>query len=76
LRKFLFKQKIETVLNYPTALPFLPAYKRLGHKPEDFPEAFQNQNEIVSLPMFPEITSEQQEAVATAVADFYESGHV
>jgi dTDP-4-amino-4,6-dideoxygalactose transaminase len=31
---------IQTVVNYPVALPFLPAYRRFGHRPEDFPVAY------------------------------------
>ncbi len=30
---------VQTAINYPTALPFLPAYARFGHRPEQFPNA-------------------------------------
>jgi dTDP-4-amino-4,6-dideoxygalactose transaminase len=61
---------IQTVINYPTALPFLPAYQRLGHKAEDFPASFAMQSRILSLPMFAEISDEQIEHVADSVARF------
>src|SRR5262245_28378145 len=46
-------------IHYPLALPFLRAYAHLGHKPEDFPNAFHNQSRILSLPMFPEMSGAQ-----------------
>lgn len=61
---------IQTVINYPVALPFVPAYKRLGHKPADFPVAAQHQSRILSLPLFPEITDAQMECVAQALREF------
>lgn len=61
---------IGTVINYPRALPFLPAYARLGHRPEDFPVAHRQQGRILSLPIFAELTEAQQDEVAGAVLDF------
>lgn len=51
---------IQTAINYPTALPFLAAYSRFKHRPEQFPNAFGDQSRILSLPMFAEITIDQQ----------------
>lgn len=61
---------IQTVVNYPIALPFLPAYARFKHRPEEFPSAYHAQSRVLSLPMFPEITPAQIEVVAQAVRDF------
>ncbi len=61
---------IQTVVNYPTALPFVPAYAYLGGKPEQFPNAFRHQSRVLSLPLFPEMTAGQQQLVATAIAAF------
>lgn len=61
---------IQTVVNYPVALPFLPAYQRFGHVPQDFPNAWDNQGRILSLPIFPEMTAPQQARVAEAVRRF------
>jgi dTDP-4-amino-4,6-dideoxygalactose transaminase len=58
LKSQLAQAGISTVLNYPKALPFYPAYAYLGHRPEDFPVAYANQNRILSLPIYPEITDE------------------
>lgn len=67
LRKHLTERGVSTVLNYPKALPFYPAYAYLGHKPEDFPQAYANQKTILSLPIFAEMTQEQRECVASAI---------
>jgi dTDP-4-amino-4,6-dideoxygalactose transaminase len=61
---------IQTVVNYPVALPFLPAYARLGHKPKEFPNAYHNQSRVLSLPIFPEMTMAQIAAVAGAIRSF------
>src|ERR1700709_659076 len=37
---------VQTAINYPTALPFLPAYGRFKHRPEQFPNAFRQQSRI------------------------------
>lgn len=61
---------IATVINYPVALPFLPAYARLGAQPEDFPNAHAAQGEILSLPIFAEMTPSQLQKVVAATANF------
>jgi dTDP-4-amino-4,6-dideoxygalactose transaminase len=71
LKKHLADAGVATVLNYPKALPFYPAYAYLGHKPEDFPVAYANQSRILSLPIFPEISEEMISYVAGKVADFF-----
>jgi len=61
---------VQTGINYPTALPFLAAYGRYQHRPEQFPNAFFDQGKILSLPMFAEIMREQQDEVIRLVRDF------
>jgi dTDP-4-amino-4,6-dideoxygalactose transaminase len=67
---------IQTVINYPIALPFLPAYRRLGHAPADFPNAYFNQSRILSIPIFPELREEQVERVVSAIRSFTNSNEV
>jgi dTDP-4-amino-4,6-dideoxygalactose transaminase len=62
---------IDTGIHYPIALPYLNAYRHLGHTEPDFPEALKASKEIVSLPMFPELTMEQIDFVAAQVASFF-----
>jgi dTDP-4-amino-4,6-dideoxygalactose transaminase len=61
---------VQTAINYPVALPFLEAYRRLGHRPEQFPNASRHQSRILSLPMFAEITAQQQETVVDLIRAF------
>src|SRR3982074_3375588 len=61
---------VQTAINYPTALPFLAAYSRLKHRPEQFPNAHRDQSRILSLPLFAEITREQQDTVIDLVRKF------
>ena len=55
---------IGTSLHYPIPLPFLKAYRYLEHEPADFPLAWRNHTEILSLPIYPEMTEAQQQRVA------------
>ena len=61
---------VQIAINYPTALPFLEAYSRLKHRPEQFPNAFGQQGRILSLPMFSEITMRQQHEVIALIREF------
>lgn len=70
LAAFLAKDGIQTVINYPVALPFLPAYHRLGHSPEDFPVAYRHQSRILSLPISAEISAAQMQIVAQSIRSF------
>ena len=61
---------IGTGIHYPVPLHQQKAYAHLGHKKGDFPVTDKVAPEIVSLPMFPTLTQEQQERVVKAVAEF------
>ncbi len=74
LRKHLANAGVSTVLNYPKALPFYPAYSYLAHKPEDFPVAHANQSRILSLPIYPEIWDEMISYVADSIGEFMNAG--
>lgn len=70
LASHLSARGIQTVISYPVALPFLPAYRRFGHRPDDFPVAYRHQSRILSLPIFPELTAQHLEAVVDALRSF------
>lgn len=72
LARHLNARGIQTVINYPVALPFLPAYSRFGHVPEDFPNAYANQSRILSLPLYPELSDAQMDHVVASVIEFCE----
>ena len=71
LQTFLKGNGIAAGIHYPIALPNLQAYAYLGHKPEDFPVASKYQYQILSLPIFPEITHEQQDYVIEKIKEFF-----
>jgi dTDP-4-amino-4,6-dideoxygalactose transaminase len=71
LIKYLNSNGIATMLNYPKALPFYPAYAHLKHKPEDFFNAYSNQADILSIPIYPEMSHEQVLFVSNTIASFY-----
>jgi len=71
LMEYLKAKDVETAIHYPTALPNLPAYKYLGYTPAQFPVSTQLQSEILSLPLFPEMTEEMIAYVGAAIQSFY-----
>jgi dTDP-4-amino-4,6-dideoxygalactose transaminase len=71
LKTYLEKNGIQTAIHYPRALPNLPAYRYLNHRPEDFPIASRYQNEILSLPMYPELTRSQIQYVCNKITTFF-----
>ncbi len=69
LQQELGARGIHTGIHYPIALPHLAAYRHLGHNAGDFPESTRASAEILSLPMFAELSGEQIGYVADALAD-------
>jgi len=67
LQDALHAQGIQTGIHYPTPVHLLPAFADLGYARGEFPHAEQAAEEVLSLPMFPELTEEQCEVVARAV---------
>ncbi|MDB5192262.1 MAG: putative PLP-dependent enzyme involved in cell wall biosis [Segetibacter sp.] len=68
---FLKERGIETAIHYPTPLPFLPAYAYLGHQRHHFPVSHEYMNQILSLPMYPELTKEMMDYTAASIKEFY-----
>ena len=57
LQAFLKENGVETTRHYPVPLPFLKAYEYLGHTAADFPVVTRHSREIISLPIYPELTA-------------------
>jgi dTDP-4-amino-4,6-dideoxygalactose transaminase len=70
LREFLTKKKIGSEIYYPLCLHQQTALASLGYKAGDFPEAERAANEVLALPIFAEIRSDEQETVVEAIAEF------
>lgn len=58
---------IGTGIHYPTPIHLTPAYRGLGLGPGSYPVAERAARRILSLPMFPHLTAEQQDRVAEVV---------
>ncbi|KKU14537.1 MAG: Cell wall biogenesis regulatory protein [Parcubacteria group bacterium GW2011_GWB1_45_9] len=71
LKKHLEKQGIPTMVYYPLPLHLQPALKYLGYKKGDFPEAERAANEVLSLPIYPEITEKEQGKIVETIKNFY-----
>jgi dTDP-4-amino-4,6-dideoxygalactose transaminase len=70
LVQLLNERKIGSSVYYPVPLHLQPLYASLGHKAGDFPHSEHAAQEVLSLPMFPELRSEQITRVAEAVSEF------
>jgi dTDP-4-amino-4,6-dideoxygalactose transaminase len=70
LQKHLAEANIGTGIHYPVPLHLQKAYESLGYKRGDFPVTERIAEEIVSLPMFPHITADQQSRVVEALKGF------
>jgi dTDP-4-amino-4,6-dideoxygalactose transaminase len=71
LREFLTARRIGTEVYYPIPLHLQPCFVYLGHREGDFPEAERAAKEVLALPMFPELTEDEQGWVVKSIADFY-----
>ncbi len=71
IRSQLLDRGIISMVYYPLSLHLQPAYAHLGYQPGQLPKAEQASREVLSLPMFPELTMEQQEQVAFALKDSF-----
>jgi dTDP-4-amino-4,6-dideoxygalactose transaminase len=67
LQEALHAEGVQTGIHYPIPVHLLPAYVDLGYRQGDFPHSEQAANEVLSLPMYPELTTEQIEYVSEAI---------
>ena len=70
LQKFLSARKIGSTVYYPYPLHLQPLYAALGHKAGDFPHSERAAQEVLSLPMYPELRKEHIARVVETIADF------
>lgn len=67
LKEYLKEHDVETAIHYPVALPFLDAYEECGYSKSDFPVAADFTSRILSLPMYPELTTEMMARVVETI---------
>jgi dTDP-4-amino-4,6-dideoxygalactose transaminase len=71
LQKFLKERGIDTQIHYPYPIHLQNAWKSLKYKKSDFPTTETLSNEILSLPMYPELTERQVRYVCISIMNFF-----
>jgi dTDP-4-amino-4,6-dideoxygalactose transaminase len=72
LKQFLKDRGVDTRVIYPMPLHLMPAYGYLGHKKGDFPNAEKVCDQVLCLPMYPGLGTEQAQEVASFVREFFQ----
>jgi dTDP-4-amino-4,6-dideoxygalactose transaminase len=75
LQSYLSEKGISTGIHYPIPIHLQPAYLELGYKKGDFPITETLSDQIVSLPMYPELSPEMIEYVVENIKDFLATHH-
>lgn len=70
LKQHLAARRIASTVYYPHPLHLQPLYAHLGHQRGDFPHAERAAEEVLSLPMYPELRKDQIACVVEAIAEF------
>src|SRR5579859_6666763 len=71
LRQFLADRKIGSEIYYPVPLHLQRCFTFLGYAPGSLPVSEKAAQDVLALPIFPEITADEQSAVVSAITDFY-----
>ena len=72
LQKYLKQNNILTQIYYPHLLHLRPAFKCLKYKKGDLPETEKACQEVLSLPIYPEILTKNQSYIIKKIREFYE----
>lgn len=71
LKEHLREAGVPTEIYYPSPLHLQPAFAYLGYRKGDFPRAEAACDQVLALPIFPELSDEQQQTIIGEIADFY-----
>ena len=73
LKQFLYEQGIGTEIYYPVPLHMQECYSFLNYRPGDLPNSEKASQEVLALPIYPELTEQQQDYVADRIKAFYKN---
>ena len=71
LKTFLDSQGIDTMIHYPKGMPYTQAYQYLQHTLNDFPVTAQIQEEVLSLPVYPELKDAEVTYIASNILNYF-----
>jgi len=71
LRSYLSERGIPAMIYYPLSLHLQPAFEYLGYKKGDFPQSERAVQEVLSLPLYPEIPLSDQKKIIKAILEFF-----
>ena len=71
LKQYLSDEGIETKINYPTPIHLMPGYQFLGYKEGELPVTEQLSRQILSLPIYPDMSSKQVGYICDKIIKFY-----
>lgn len=72
LKVFLKEKGVATAVYYPLPLHLQKCFADLGYRGGDFPESEKAASEVLALPIYPELTANQQEFLVTCIKKFYQ----
>jgi len=75
LKEHLTKNQIGWAVYYPLPLHLQECYKSLGNRKGDLPVSEKKAEEVISLPIFPELTQEEQEWVVDEIKEFIKASN-
>jgi dTDP-4-amino-4,6-dideoxygalactose transaminase len=71
LQAFLKEEGIGTLIHYPIPIHIQKAYRELGYRKGDLPVTEKHAQEVLSLPFFPELTTEEMGKVSEGIKNFH-----
>ena len=71
MKEFLEEKGVNTAIYYPLPLHLQKCFTYLGYREGDFPVAEKASREVLALPIYPELTADQQDYIASCITEFY-----